>query len=422
MLSFFRLKMHGISRSKTSLGFHRPRRSKSFVLPPENARSASAEICSGWRDAPYPRIHRGFWGDWWDFIVAIYNEIPILAPLASRLVRLLGLGFTAYCMLFRLVLFAMALSPALTRAGVWWWKSRSISRGIRYGPFARNFLDVYHAVGDGDATPRDMDEETRHPVVFYVTGGAWIIGYKAWAASLGEYLSKHGVIVVAVDYRNFPQGTLRDMIEDVSTAIDWTWSNIERFGGDRERITMVGQSAGAHILSNILLKRPGMPQGTTPISAWKKFIGVSGPYDIVSLAPRFNRRGLYKSMLNTIMDNDLFGCSPNRVVGSLKPDVVLAMPPILLLHGTRDTTVPFSSSVDFSNSLRAAGFENVELELWPGVSHSEPIVEGPAGGHNFFGSRVLLSVHDDRVEFSPSQSEPLMNNRMISFAKFVMPF
>lgn len=36
-------------------------------------------------------------------------------------------------------------------------------------------------------------------------GGAWTIGYKAWGSLLGRRLSKHGVLVYCLDYRNFPQ-------------------------------------------------------------------------------------------------------------------------------------------------------------------------------------------------------------------------
>lgn len=38
-----------------------------------------------------------------------------------------------------------------------------------------------------------------------VTGGAWIVGYKAWGALLAQRLSQQGVIVACIDYRNFPQ-------------------------------------------------------------------------------------------------------------------------------------------------------------------------------------------------------------------------
>ncbi len=43
------------------------------------------------------------------------------------------------------------------------------------------------------------------PVCLGITGGAWIIGYKAWGALLAQRLCRAGVVVCCLDYRNFPQ-------------------------------------------------------------------------------------------------------------------------------------------------------------------------------------------------------------------------
>jgi prenylcysteine alpha-carboxyl methylesterase len=413
-----------VPRSLTSIGFETVKRARSFYVPSGPViRSRSLAISGGWEVAPYPRPHRGRFGAIVDFLLAIYHEIPVVAPLVSKLIRLLGLGVKAYTMLFRLIIFSFSLSPAIIKAGAWWWRSRTISRGIPYGKEPRNFLDIYHVPGrDGFGSVSDDDVESKRPVVVYVTGGAWIIGYKAWAAPLGEYLSKNGVMMVSVDYRNFPQGTLRDMQEDVESALDWVWDNIEKFGGDRTKILLVGQSAGAQILSSVLLKRASLQQLSNkamPLSAILKFVGVSGPYDIVSLAPLMNKRGLYHKMLLAIMDNDLFSASPQRLLSSMTHTSLTKLPPILLLHGTGDNTVPYTSSVEFFESLRKYKLDDVQLELWPNVSHSEPLVEGPAAGLNFLGARLVLEATG--VE-CVSKSEPLANERLIKLAKFVMPF
>ncbi|KAH7519117.1 hypothetical protein JRO89_XSUnG0133500 [Xanthoceras sorbifolium] len=73
------------------------------------------------------------------------------------------------------------------------------------------------------------------PVLVFVTGGAWIIGYKAWGALLGRQLAERDVIVACVDYRNFPQGTISDMVKDVSQGISFICNYIADYGGDPER-------------------------------------------------------------------------------------------------------------------------------------------------------------------------------------------
>jgi hypothetical protein len=64
----------------------------------------------------------------------------------------------------------------------------------------RQLLDLYIPEGAVPGGPPV-------PVVVFVTGGAWTIGYKAWGATLAWRLCGAGVMVCALDYRNFPQGS-----------------------------------------------------------------------------------------------------------------------------------------------------------------------------------------------------------------------
>ena len=41
---------------------------------------------------------------------------------------------------------------------------------------------------------------------------------------------EQGVLVVSVDYRNFPQGTVSDMLQDVTTGVWWVQQNIHKWG------------------------------------------------------------------------------------------------------------------------------------------------------------------------------------------------
>lgn len=63
---------------------------------------------------------------------------------------------------------------------------------------ARNLLDIY-------VPYRHHFKNGRLPVLIYVTGGAYMIGYKAWGAVLARRMSQCGVITCCLDYRNFPQ-------------------------------------------------------------------------------------------------------------------------------------------------------------------------------------------------------------------------
>lgn len=50
------------------------------------------------------------------------------------------------------------------------------------------------------------------PVIVFVSGGAWTIGYKVWCCLSARGLTKQPILFVSPDYRNFPQGNIEDML------------------------------------------------------------------------------------------------------------------------------------------------------------------------------------------------------------------
>ena len=98
-----------------------------------------------------------------------------------------------------------------------------------------------------------ISSDNKYPVVIFLSGGAWIIGYKAWGAFMGMLMAQLGVVFVAPDYRNFPQGNINDMAIDATNAIQWIQNNIHKYGGDKNNMYVISQSAGAHIGALMML-------------------------------------------------------------------------------------------------------------------------------------------------------------------------
>ena len=120
------------------------------------------------------------------------------------------------------------------------------------------------------------------PVVIFVSGGAWIIGYRMWGFLLGLALQRAGVLCVCVDYRNFPQAGMPSMVDDVAAACAWVRNHIGAYGGDPTNLSLVGQSAGAHLTALHLLRlvdsQPAMRSASTtaaPAAAcgYRRWIG-----------------------------------------------------------------------------------------------------------------------------------------------------
>eukprot|EP00249_Psilotum_nudum_P016615 c25907_g1_i1 orf=727-1620(+) len=260
------------------------------------------------------------------------------------------------------------------------------------------------------------------PVIAFVTGGAWIIGYKAWGSLLGQQFSERDVIVACIDYRNFPQGTISDMVADASQGISFICNNITKYGGDCNRIYLGGQSAGAHIAACALLEQVlkenggGNTELTWSISQIKAFFGISGGYNLCKLVDHFHARGLYRSIFLSIMEGEdsLPHYSPEVVVQSPSfHGAACFLPPIHLFHGTADCSIPYKESTDFAESLLSIGAV-VTSKLFPDKTHTDLFLQDPfRGGYDFLTACILKVVHEDDAEAQANDADAPPRRRMV---------
>lgn len=95
--------------------------------------------------------------------------------------------------------------------------------------------------------------EDRLPVMLWIHGGAFNHGFGHEREFDGRAYCERGVILVTIQYRLGVFGFLSHpwleeggnlALQDQAAAISWVYDNIGRFGGDKGRITIAGQSAG----------------------------------------------------------------------------------------------------------------------------------------------------------------------------------
>ncbi|MBA15309.1 MAG: esterase [Sphingomonas sp.] len=117
-----------------------------------------------------------------------------------------------------------------------------------YGPDARHRLDLYGA------------PESPAPIVLFVHGGGFRVGDKAadgWPnGAVGRWAAQQGFLGAVMNYRLAPAHTWPAGGEDVLAAVDWLMANAADFGGDPNRIVLVGTSAGAVHVATALQLRP----------------------------------------------------------------------------------------------------------------------------------------------------------------------
>lgn len=351
------------------------------------------------------------------------SDTYVVTRLSFRLLRYLGVGYRWIARFLALGCYAMLLIPGFIQVGYYYFYSSQVLRGIVYGDQPRNRLDLY--------LPKNMNGPK--PVVAFVTGGAWIIGYKAWGSLLGQQLSERDIIVACIDYRNFPQGTISDMVKDASQGISFVCNKIAEYGGDPNRIYLMGQSAGAHIATCALLEQAIKETGAEPRASWsvsqiKTYFGLSGGYNILKLVDHFHSRGLYRSIFLSIMEGEqgLRQYSPELVAQDPNTkNAVSLLPPMVLFHGTADYSIPCDSSKSFADTLKALGVK-AECILYEGKTHTDLFLQDPMrGGIDDMLDDLITLIHGDSSETIRENSTPrkrLVPEFMLKMARSVSPF
>ncbi|KAI3677403.1 hypothetical protein L2E82_51686 [Cichorium intybus] len=354
------------------------------------------------------------------------SETYLITRLAFTLLRYLGVGRRWISRLLALGLYAMLLMPGFLQVLYQYFFSTQIRRSIVYGDQPRNRLDLY--------LPKNIDSPK--PVIIFVTGGAWIIGYKGWGSLLGFQLAERDIIVTCLDYRNFPQGTISDMVEDVSRGISFICNNIGNYGGDPNRIYLMGQSAGAHISSCVLLKQ-AIKESKGETTSWsvsqiKAYFGLSGGYNLTNLVDHFDRRGLYRSIFLSIMEGDeqesLQQFSPEILIEDPSAkNAVSLLPHIVLFHGTEDFSIPPDASITYVDALKRVG-ARAELILYEGKTHTDLFIQDALrGGKEELFDYIVDYLHAGDVEALANDAmapprKRLCPEPLLKLAGLVSPF
>ncbi len=111
---------------------------------------------------------------------------------------------------------------------------------IRYSGGEKQLLDVF-SCSDPSA-----------PTLVYFHGGYWQRGDKSIYSFLAKPFIASGVNVVVVGYDLCPDVTITRISEQAREAMAWLWLNADQTGINRDRITVMGHSAGGHITQMLM--------------------------------------------------------------------------------------------------------------------------------------------------------------------------
>ncbi len=138
---------------------------------------------------------------------------------------------------------------------------------VPYGPAAGETLDLFPA-GPGA------------PVHVFVHGGYWRALDKADFSYVAGPLVAAGALTAVINYALMPAVTMDELVRQCRASIAWLWHNVERFGGDRERIHVSGHSAGGHLVAMMMATDWPAFDAALPRDLVRGGVGISGLYDL----------------------------------------------------------------------------------------------------------------------------------------------
>jgi acetyl esterase/lipase len=268
-------------------------------------------------------------------------------------------------------------------------------------------------------------DKTVRPVVIWIHGGALIMGNRGQIdRTLRAKLLKAGYAVVSIDYRLAPETKLPAIMEDLDDAGKWVREKCpELFHIDPARIAVMGGSAGGYL--TLSAGHRFQPRPRCLVSFWGyghiggAWYGKPDPF--YSKMPAVSKEEAYKAVGATVITEGVnrsrgrfyLYCRQNGIwpdeVGGQDPKkdpkffdafcpvkhVTPDYPPTLLVHGTKDTDVPYDQSVMMENELKRQGIES-------------RLITVTDGGHGLGGTpaAIVSSMQDEVVAFLDKHMQP----------------
>lgn len=197
-------------------------------------------------------------------------------------------------------------------------------RNISYGPYGGNsLLDVYY--------PQDTSAPL--PTIVSIHGGAYVYGNKEIYRRYCMDLARRGFAVVNFNYRLAPGWKFPAPLADTNAVLQWVVKNAQRYNLDPSRLFLVGDSAGAQLVSQYaaILANPqyaSLFQMKLPKVCVRAIALNCGMYDM-SVRAAQPRKGIHRDYLgkDLPLDDPRF-----RVLESINADY----PPAFITTACRD--------------------------------------------------------------------------------------
>ncbi len=265
-------------------------------------------------------------------------------------------------------------------------------------PYCRVDLDIEYAHRDGVRLclhvirPVVNDESTKFPLIVFSQGSSWMKQDMGKEIVQLSSFAKRGYVIALAEYRSAEVRGFPSQVLDTRSAVRFLYNNAERYNIDKDNIILWGTSSGAHTVLMCAVTQ-NLPEFSyedikNETLSFRAVIDYYGPTDITKLVPEEDG---YKyvgqeSPIPYLIGNVNLWHSPeitDKMIPMNYIDKYQIKTPMFILHGTNDSMVHHSQSIDLYECLVK---NEVPAEIY--------LVDNAAHGGGCFWTEAVF----DRVE------------------------
>lgn len=196
-------------------------------------------------------------------------------------------------------------------------------------------------------------------VVLFAHGGGWISGYRRQPNNISwyRYLVSKGFIVATIDYERGYKAGIEKLIAQLLQAVVFLENHLANKHGINEKVSLMGLSAGGHLA---LLAASRIPEKVKNVVAYYSPCDLLDIWTSTSIFARLAAATTLKRLPTRAKDMYERYSPINNITKNY--------PPTLLVHGLKDSVVPYISSVKMFKRLREKGLI-AKLLLHPKGNH-----------------------------------------------------
>lgn len=247
----------------------------------------------------------------------------------------------------------------------------TLQRDVAYlPPDRKEKLDLY--------LPAGRPGGTRSPGIVIIHGGGWTGGSKSAGREfeVGTTLARAGYVCASVEYRMAKHDRWPTNVYDCKNAVRFLRKNAALYGVDVNHVGVIGGSAGGHLALMVAFTDdvPALEPPTPYPGVSDRVQAVVDMYGITDIRTRKAIAPDGTPLEIAPLSNMVFGdktpvTDADRALASPTAHVSPRVPPVLILHGTRDTTVDRDQSIALDKLLVQQNVEH-QLVMVPGAGHT----------------------------------------------------